>query len=76
MLNCHQIIVFKKPTEPENRSSPGDSISARRKRLRKNRDARRVQPVIAVEGVEWDTWSTSDWSFHTLFPPLRSYRGK
>ena len=32
-------------------------------------DARRVQPVITVEGSEVDMWSTSDWSIHMLFPP-------
>ena len=72
MLNFHQIIVFKKPMEPEERSRPGDSISARRKRGGEKGDARRVQPVITVEGSGVDMWSTSDWSIHMLFPPLCS----
>ena len=29
MLTLHGIIVFKKPVEPEKRSSPGDSTNAR-----------------------------------------------
>ena len=33
VLNFHQIIVFKKPLEPEKRASPGDRVSARRKRI-------------------------------------------
>lgn len=36
MLNFHQIIVFKKPMESEKISRPGDSISARRKRVGEN----------------------------------------
>lgn len=52
MLTLHGIVVFKKPVEPEKRSSPGDSTNARRKKVggKKKKTRERAQPVITVEG--------------------------
>lgn len=43
MLTLHGIIVFKKPVEPEKRSSPGDSTNARRKKVGEKKNKKKKQ---------------------------------